>query len=65
MGVVGGDGSLDSDSLGNRRFFGGATMSEIGGESENNYGHKYTKGKKIISVIYLADSTDYRTNGPH
>lgn len=34
MGVVGGDASLDSDSLGNRRFFGGATISEIGGESK-------------------------------
>lgn len=33
VGVVGGDASLESDSLGNRRFFGGATISEIGGES--------------------------------
>lgn len=33
MGVVGGEASLESDSLGNRRFFGGATISEIGGES--------------------------------
>lgn len=34
VGVVGGEASLESDSLGKRRFFGGATISEIGGESE-------------------------------
>lgn len=33
VGVDGGDASLDSDSLGKRRFLGGATISLNGGDS--------------------------------
>lgn len=35
VGVVGGEVSEDIDSLGSLLFFGGATISLIGGESKN------------------------------